>query len=356
MAARPRRAPCAVQDLLDLRFHRCRQYRSGDGCAARRLRRGHRAGDAGLPGNRPHRLSGQPVRRRRAAEREPAEGPPAQPDARLPTWCGCWRGRARPRSASVDLATLAARRRRRSRRGSPNSPARASAPPSSTPCSTATSKPSARWRWITGCRSAPPASGSAWRGRWSPRGKVDAARGCGVRRAGRRAGGLPRRELLAGDAEPDRQRRTGRCRCCSSIPTRSLRAGRGAPRAGLGGRATQRRPGPDRHQFDAGRGRSAAVASWPRCSRTRHRAGDGRHRRGSGATPACGGWSSPVAKLQAPWSIAWAFPASSSARKSLQACRFCARVGADSGEMLLALKSGNFGGPEFFSDALRLMR
>jgi uncharacterized protein YgbK (DUF1537 family) len=31
-------------------------------------------------------------------------------------------------------------------------------------------------------------------------------------------------------------------------------------------------------------------------------------------------------------------------------------VGAQDGEMLLALKSGNFGGPEFFSDALRLMR
>jgi uncharacterized protein YgbK (DUF1537 family) len=31
-------------------------------------------------------------------------------------------------------------------------------------------------------------------------------------------------------------------------------------------------------------------------------------------------------------------------------------VGACSGEMLLALKSGNFGGPEFFSDALNLMR
>ena len=26
------------------------------------------------------------------------------------------------------------------------------------------------------------------------------------------------------------------------------------------------------------------------------------------------------------------------------------------GEMLLALKSGNFGGPEFFSDALKLMQ
>jgi 3-dehydrotetronate 4-kinase len=31
-------------------------------------------------------------------------------------------------------------------------------------------------------------------------------------------------------------------------------------------------------------------------------------------------------------------------------------VGAGGGEMLLALKSGNFGGPEFFSDALKLMR
>ncbi|MEK9278762.1 four-carbon acid sugar kinase family protein [Bradyrhizobium sp. ISRA442] len=31
-------------------------------------------------------------------------------------------------------------------------------------------------------------------------------------------------------------------------------------------------------------------------------------------------------------------------------------VGTDVGDMLLALKSGNFGGPEFFSDALRLMR
>jgi 3-dehydrotetronate 4-kinase len=31
-------------------------------------------------------------------------------------------------------------------------------------------------------------------------------------------------------------------------------------------------------------------------------------------------------------------------------------VGANEGEMLLALKSGNFGGPEFFSDALKLMR
>jgi len=31
-------------------------------------------------------------------------------------------------------------------------------------------------------------------------------------------------------------------------------------------------------------------------------------------------------------------------------------VGAQNGEMVLALKSGNFGGPQFFSDALKLMR
>ncbi|RYX90540.1 MAG: four-carbon acid sugar kinase family protein, partial [Bradyrhizobiaceae bacterium] len=31
-------------------------------------------------------------------------------------------------------------------------------------------------------------------------------------------------------------------------------------------------------------------------------------------------------------------------------------VGAGQSEMLLALKSGNFGGPDFFADALKLMQ
>jgi 3-dehydrotetronate 4-kinase len=31
-------------------------------------------------------------------------------------------------------------------------------------------------------------------------------------------------------------------------------------------------------------------------------------------------------------------------------------VGDSEGPMLLALKSGNFGGPQFFTDALKLMR
>ena len=76
----------------------------------------------------------------------------------------------------VDLATSDARRRTRCARGWPISPARALAPPSSTPCSTAIWKPSARWRWIIGCRSAPPASGSGLRGRWSRPARSDPAR------------------------------------------------------------------------------------------------------------------------------------------------------------------------------------
>ena len=45
-----------------------------------------------------------------------------------------------------------------------------------------------------------------------------------------------------------------------------------------------------------------------------------------------------------------------SVRKSLPVCRCCAQSAMKNGEMMLALKSGNFGGPEFFSDALKLMR
>ena len=101
--------------------------------------------------------------------------------------------------------------------------------------------------------------------------------------------------------------------------------GRSAARAGLGERAAQRRPGPDREQFDAGSGCSSAIPSWPRCSRTCHRAGDGRYCRRSGRAPACGDWWSRAVKLQAPSSIAWGFPAFWLARKSLQACRSCAR-------------------------------
>ena len=168
MAARARRRARAVQDLLDLRFHRCRQYRPGDGCAARRFRRRHRAGDAGVSGNRPHRLSGQFVRRLGAAERKPAEGSSAQSDARFQSGAGAGapepdQGRA---GRSCDDRARAGRRPRAARRTRRQ---RVSAPPSPTRCSNAISKPSAPSRWIIASRSAHPASGSVSPARWWPR-------------------------------------------------------------------------------------------------------------------------------------------------------------------------------------------
>ena len=107
--------------------------------------------------------------------------------------------------ASSDICRAA---RMRSARSLPSLPARALAPPSSTPCSTAIWKPSAMWRWITACRSARPASGSGLPGRWWPRRRSNrSAQHTADRFAGRRPGGMPRRQLFAGDTAADRERR-----------------------------------------------------------------------------------------------------------------------------------------------------
>ena len=101
---------------------------------------------------------------------------------------------------------------------------------------------------------------------------------CDVRRGGRRTGGVSRRELLAGDAAADRQRRTGHAGASSRSRSGGGRPGRGPARAVLGQGSSRRRSGSDRLQLDAGPGRGSAVTSWPRCSRTCHRTGDGRYR------------------------------------------------------------------------------
>ena len=223
MAARPRRRSCAVQDLLDLRFHRRRQYRPGDGCAARRFRRCHRAGDAGVSGNRPHRLSGQSVRRLGAAERKPAEGPSAQSDARFQSGAGAG-------APEQDQDRSRRSRRHRARRGCrPRASCR-------------TRQPGRRRRHHRcGFRSRSRdhrrggAGSSRLRRRLRHRSRACPGAGgigagqiecleCHVRRAGRRTRGMPCRQLFAGDVAADRQRRAGRCRCCISIPTRSSRA------------------------------------------------------------------------------------------------------------------------------------
>ena len=167
-----------------------------------------RAGDAGVSGDRPHRLSGQSVRRLGAAERKPAERSSAQPDARFQPGAGAGAaeqeqdraGRSRGADARAGCRPRAARRTRRDR---------ALAPRSSMRCSTAIWRPSARWRWIIGSRSAPPASGLVWRGRWSRRAASSRVRRQAISaNPGRRTGGVPCRQLFAGDPAADRERRS----------------------------------------------------------------------------------------------------------------------------------------------------
>ena len=224
MAARPRRRPRAVQDLLDLRFHRRRQYRPGDGRAARQFRRCDRAGDAGLSRNRPHRLSGQSVRRLGAAERKPAEGPSAQSDARFQSGAGA--GAPEPDQGRASRSRNAHRAARtRFAHGSPISLRRASAQPLPMPCSTAISKPSAGSRWIIGCRSARPALGLVLPGRWSLPARSNRMRPPRVRTrpsAGRRPA-LPA---------------VARRRRCSRSPTPKSHAG-AASRSGTGRRGKE---------------------------------------------------------------------------------------------------------------------
>ena len=73
-------------------------------------------------------------------------------------------------------------------------------------------------------------------------------------------------------------------------------------------------------------------------------------------TWACAGSPSREAKRRAPRSIGWAFRRSVSGLKSRRACRSCARSGARAANLQMALKSGNFGGRDFFTRALSMTR
>ena len=76
----------------------------------------------------------------------------------------------------VDLAVLARGRRCGARASCRSGAARALALRSSMRCLIAISRPSAAWRWIIASRSAPPALGLGWRGRWSPLARSDRTR------------------------------------------------------------------------------------------------------------------------------------------------------------------------------------
>ena len=185
------------------------------------FRRRDRARDAGLPGDRPHRLPGQSVRRRGAAEREPAEGPSAQSDARF---------ESRPRAGAAEPPRSAGRpRRRRARRGWPCGARLADLSAAQglgaaiadavfdrdleTHRRVAVESAALDRRLRHGAR--------ARRARWWRTGRVKSGAKAAAEAPRRRPGGVPRRQLLGRDARADRQRRAAHAGAAPRRRTRS---------------------------------------------------------------------------------------------------------------------------------------
>ena len=176
------------------------------------------------------------------------------------------------------------------------------------------------------------------------------------RRAGRRTGGVPCRQLFAGDAAADRQRRSRSCRCCISIPTGSSQARR-KPGARWPGPGSGSSEGPvliasssTPDQVAALQARHGRDAAGHAIEQAMADIAEGLVQSGVRRLVVAGGETSGavVDRLGIPGFLVGAEIAA-----GVPVLR---AVGARDGEMLLALKSGNFGGPEFFSDALKLMR
>jgi uncharacterized protein YgbK (DUF1537 family) len=225
-----------------------------------------------------------------------------------------------------------------------------------TPCSSAIWKPSAGSRSITGSRSAHPASGSGLPARWSPRAgssRTGRTRFPKRRSAGRRPA-LPavvRRRRCGQIAKPGR-----RCRCFISIP-RQVVAGKEEARRALAWARERLGRGPvliassstpeEVAALQARHGRDAAGHAIEQAMAD---IAEGLVSAGVRRLVVAGGETSGavVDRLGIPGFLVGAEIAA-----GVPVLR---AVGAKAGAMLLALKSGNFGGPEFFSDALKLMR
>jgi hypothetical protein len=241
MAARPRRRPRAVQDLLDLRFHRRRQYRP----VMDALRAD--SGDAIVLVTPAFPETGRTVYQGNLfvgsvpLNESPLKDHPLNPmhDSNLVRVLA---RQSRPRSGwSISPRCRAARMRFAG--GSPIWRARASAPLLSTPCSTAISKPSAASRWIIACRSARPASASASPGRWSPPARSNRLRP--ARSSGAPVGG--RRRAWPGAARRRRWPRSANAEKTMAVlhlDPEQIVAGPGEVRARWPGRATESAAGP----------------------------------------------------------------------------------------------------------------
>ena len=177
-----------------------------------------------------------------------------------------------------------------------------------------------------------------------------------ARRPGRRPRRVPCRKLLAGDARADRCGRAARCRCCGSIPTRSSRTKASSRRRSAGPRSAlgsgpiliASSSAPDKvAAVQARHGRDAAGHAIEQAFAA---LAVGLVERGVRRLIVAGGETSGavVDRLGIP-----AFLVGPEIAAGVPVLR---TAGMKDREMVLALKSGNFGGPTFFSDALKLVQ
>ena len=141
------------------------------------------------------------------------------------------------------------------------------------------------------------------------------------------AGAAPRRRPAGGE----RRRRGGGARLGGVAARAGAGPRRGERRSGGGARGA----GPPRPRGGECRDRGRARARSPR----------GWWRRG------CAGWSWPAARPRARWSTGSASRASGSGPEIAPGVPVLATLGRDE-PLTMALKSGNFGGPDFFERAL----
>ena len=355
VAARARCRADLLQVLLDLRLDRRGQHRAGRRGAAGRAR--HRLHDRlpGVAGEPPQRLPGPPVRRRRAAVGFGDAPPSADADDRREP-----RARAGPADAAQGRAGAVERRAAR-RVGDPRGlrtaaggrhAVRRSSMRSRTPTSTRSARPAPT------SRSSPAGSGIALGlpANFRKHGllvDLGRSRAAATRRRRRRGAG----GLVLGDDAP---RRSPRSRG-SARPSRSIRSAASTPDA-LAARAL------DAVADDLDAGRPFLVYSsaepdedrgHPARARSRRRGRARRARvrarsRARWSSVACAGSSSPAARRRARSCRRSASRRWRSARTIDPGVPWTTSLGEP--RLALALKSGNFGGEDFFARSLAMLR
>ncbi len=350
VAARARRPAHLLQVLLHVRFDACGQHRARGKRAARRARRHAHGRHAGLSAQCAHGLSRAPLRRRRAAVRIGDARPSADADARCQSRARAAAAGRRPRRARElsrrrararcdrDCAARPAQRRhalrhprRHARRASRR--ARRSLP-----------RHAAHHRWRRS-RDGPRARVAQRGARRECGARIVAGRGSRLRPCSPEAAPSPRARRLRPRAAPWRRYASIRLRCNPRRHSRSCAMRPSPPCKRM--RACWCTPRPSRTSSRGSMLRSGASAQ-PRSSRTRSATWPERL-----PPPACARSWWPVARPPARWSKRFGVRALAIGQEIDPGVPWTTAVGGE--PYRLALKSGNFGAPDFFARALAMV-